>query len=67
MLNIKQLKLVVVYQNLRTDGEDFVITPFFFAVYSHKFYAIGFCLFWYAIALGIKTDSAKNQKRFYKI
>ena len=67
MSKLKSLKLVFGYQDLRTDGEDFVITPFLFAVYNNKeVYGIGFCWLFFAFVIAIRLNAPKNMKRFFK-
>ena len=43
-----KIKIVFCYQDLRTSGEDFVLTPFLFGVWNKKFRALGICLWWHA-------------------
>lgn len=67
MLKIRRLRVVVCYQNIKTEGEDFVITPFLFGVWNKKFHALGVCFWWYAFCIGLVSDAPKNLRRFHRL
>ena len=62
-----KFKIVFCYQDLRTSGKDFVLTPFLFGVWNKKFRALSICLWWHAICIGIAYNPTKKLKRFYKL
>jgi len=65
---MKQIRLLSGIQDIRTNKEDFVLTPFLFLVYvntsNHKVFGIGICLFWWAIHLSLGVNIPKEFPSF---
>ena len=64
------MKFVFIYQDIRTNNEDFVLTPFLFLVRVSeekvRIYGIGIAWFWYSFAINIGFNLPKHYPRFKK-
>jgi hypothetical protein len=60
------MDFVLGFQDTRTNGEDFAITPYLFSVYVNKtikVFGIGLCWGWYSIYIGIGFNLPKKSKK----
>jgi hypothetical protein len=58
------MKLLTGFQDTRSDGEDFAITPYIFGVYMRgrkiRVYGLGLCWGFYSIYIGLGFNIPKG-------
>ena len=62
------MKIIICFQDTRTNDEDFAITPYIFlvcgAVSKSHFFGLGLCWGYYSICFALGFNLPKNYKTF---